>query len=142
MNTINPQDRVVTSEEKRSYFENGFLLVKNVYKTWEIQKIRSLIEASRENGVWSTAPYSNEGITTDIYRLIPELIPLVFNEDFVSVIKSLLGDNSVLIPEPAIHRNRFYYWHKDATFLDEQREKFHYESSFHAAMTAMYLQSN
>ncbi|MEL6276658.1 MAG: hypothetical protein AAFU03_16285, partial [Bacteroidota bacterium] len=47
-----------------------------------------------------------------------------------------------VLAEPAVHRSRYYYWHKDSTFLDEQGEDYHWQSDFQAAMTVLYLQEN
>jgi len=56
--------------------------------------------------------------------------------------KELLGEACTLVLEPAIHRNRYGYWHKDSTFLNVQGETFHLNNDFCIAQTALYLQDN
>jgi len=134
--------KILTQEQIDSYFSTGQLHVKNVYSRESIDKIRALLAQSLEDGTWESAPHYNEGVTTDIFRTMPELIDLIFTEKYIQVFKDLLGSDMVVLPEPAVHRNRFYYWHKDSTFLDEQGETFHWNKDFQAIMAAMYLQDN
>ncbi len=134
--------KILTEEQIQSYFETGCLHVKNVYSRSSIDKIRLLLAKAIEDGTWNSAPHYNEGVTTDIFRTMPELVDLIFTERYIQIFKDLLGDEMVILPEPAMHRNRFYYWHKDSTFLDEQGETFHWNQDFQAIMAAMYLQDN
>lgn len=134
--------QVLTQEQVDFYFINGYLHVKDVYEPSVIDQIRDIFGKSLEDGKWEEAPYYNEGITTNIYSLFPELIPLVFNDKYIQILHDLFGKDCVTLPEPAIHRNRYYYWHKDSTFLDEQRETFHWNDDFQAIMSAMYFQEN
>ncbi|MEL6925497.1 MAG: phytanoyl-CoA dioxygenase family protein [Bacteroidota bacterium] len=132
----------LTQEEVDQYYREGYLLAKAVYSVKTIDQIRDILAKALKNGTWQSAPYHNEGITTDIYRTMPELVDLIFNENYVQVFKDLYGPQMVILPEPAIHRNRFYYWHKDSTFIDEQGKDFHWNEDFNAIMSAMYLQDN
>lgn len=134
--------KILTEDQIKSYFESGCLHVRNVYSRESIDKIRSILAEAIEDGTWHSAPHHNEGVTTDIFRTMPELVDLIFTEKYVQIFKDLLGDKMVILPEPAMHRNRFYYWHKDSTFLDEQGETFHWNQDFQAIMAAMYLQDN
>ena len=134
--------KILSQVQIDEYFSTGCLHVKNVYTVEAVDQIRSLLAQAISDGTWSSAPHQNEGVTTDIFRTMPELVDLIFTERYVQVFKDLLGSNMVILPEPAMHRNRFYYWHKDSTFLDEQEETFHWNEDFQAIMAAMYLQDN
>jgi len=133
---------ILTQHQIDSYFSTGYLHVRDVYSRGDIDKIRALLAMALEDGTWKSAPHYNEGVTTDIFRTMPELVDLIFTEKYVQIFKDLLGPEMVILPEPAMHRNRFYYWHKDSTFLDEQGETFHWNNDFQAIMAAMYLQDN
>jgi len=134
--------KVLTPAQVDHYFREGFLHVKGVYPAATIDRIRDLVSEALKDGTWASAPYHNEGVTTDIFRTMPELIDLIFTEKYIQVFKDLFGESMVVLPEPAEHRNRFYYWHKDSTFLDEQGETFQWNEDFNAIMAAMYMQDN
>jgi len=134
--------KVLTQEQVDHYFREGFLHVKNVYTPESIDRIREIMAKALTDGTWESAPHYNEGVTTDVFRVMPELVDLFFTEKYVQVFKDLFGDEMVVLPEPAIHRNRFYFWHKDSSFLDEQGEKYHWNDDFNAIMAAMYFQDN
>jgi hypothetical protein len=133
---------MISSNEKKQYQEEGYLLLRNVYSESEVQRARALIDQDFQSGGWSTAPYHNEGVTTDIYERIPELADIVFNSAFMTAVKELFQPEPVILAEPAVHRSRYYYWHKDSTFIDEQGDDYHWRSNFQAAMTVFYLQAN
>lgn len=141
---INPLriPKILSQSQIDEYFSTGCLHIKNVYTVEAVDQIRSLLAKSLNDGTWSSAPHHNEGVTTDIFRTMPELVELIFTERYVQIFKDLLGPDMIILPEPAMHRNRFYYWHKDSTFLDEQAETFHWNKDFQAIMAAMYLQDN
>lgn len=134
--------KILRQSQIEQYFNTGCLHVKNVYSVEAVDKIRDLLAKALDDGTWTSASHHNEGVTTDIFRTMPELVDLIFTERYIQVFKDLLGSEMVILPEPAIHRNRFYYWHKDSTFLDEQGETFHWNDDFQAIMAAMYLQDN
>lgn len=125
-----------------SYYREGYLHVPGVYSPADIDKARALIEADIANGGWAAAPHHNDGVTTDIYERIPALAKLVFNEAYLNAMEDIFGEQTVVLAEPAVHRSRYYYWHKDSTFLDEQGEDYHWQKDFQAAMTVLYLQEN
>lgn len=134
--------KYITTQEYTFYHEQGYLLIKNLYTKETISTMRTIIETGRKNGKWEEAIYTNEEVTTHIYNLFPDLIDLIFTEKFIQIMKELLGNESTLVLEPAIHRNRYGYWHKDSAFLDVQGETFHLNADFDTAQTALYLQDN
>lgn len=133
---------ILSQKQIDHYYDTGYLHVKGVYTEAQVDELRGILAKSIDNGTWESAPHYNEGVTTDIFRTMPELVDLIFTDRYIQVFKDLLGDKMVVLPEPAIHRNRFYYWHKDSTFIDEQGEDYHWNEDFQAVMAAMYLQDN
>ena len=133
----------LTDEQRRGYREDGYVHLRGVYAPADIDRARELIAADIESGGWDAAPFADDGVTTDIYERIPELADIVFNDAYLDAMRQLFGgDEAVVLAEPAVHKGRYYYWHKDSTFLDEQGEDFHWGDDFAAAMTVMYLQPN
>ncbi|MFK8057704.1 MAG: phytanoyl-CoA dioxygenase family protein [Saprospiraceae bacterium] len=133
---------VLTSAQKEQYLKEGYLHLPSVYSENDIERARELIEDYIKSGGWDSAPHADEGVTTDIYERIPELTDIVFNEHYLSAMRQLFGEDAVVLAEPAIHKGRYYYWHKDSTFIDELGEDYHWKPDFAAAMTVMYLQEN
>lgn len=132
----------LTQAQIDAYHKDGYLHLPGVYTEDDVKHARALIEEYTDAGGWEKAPFYDDGVTTDIYELIPGLAAIAFNDNYIQAMIDLFSPESVILAEPAIHRGRYYYWHKDCTFLDEQGETFHWESSFQAAMTVLYLQEN
>lgn len=137
--------RFLSQENVDQYYTEGYVLCKAVYSEEEIIKSRKIIDDLIQSGRWKTdAPYATDSITTDIYNLEPELADIVFNQNYINAIKDIYGDQATIIPEPSIHRNRYFSWHKDSSFIDSQGDDYHldWDSDFQASMTVMYLQDN
>ena len=132
----------LTPDQIDHYRTEGYLHLHAVYTPAEIRRCRELIEADLASGGWHAAPYASDDITTDIYERIPELTAIVFNDNYVGAMRQLFAPEPVILAEPAIHRSRYFYWHKDSTFIDEQGEDYHWQDDFAAAMTVLYLQPN
>jgi len=132
----------LSREQVDAYYREGYLHIPGVYSPEVIDQARTLIEADIASGGWASAPHHSDGVTTDIYERMPKLANIVFNEPYLRAMEDIFGEDAVVLAEPAIHRSRYYYWHKDSTFLDEQGEDYHWQPDFQAAMTVLYLQEN
>src|SRR6185437_11613372 len=60
----------------------------------------------------------------------------------VKILKSLLGEDYVKLPEDAAALNSFGGWHKDTTSLERAGYRFHYQDDFLMVGIAYYLQDN
>ncbi|MEM9996484.1 MAG: phytanoyl-CoA dioxygenase family protein [Bacteroidota bacterium] len=132
----------LTATQVEFYHTQGYLLLPSLYSEAEVDQMRALIANDIASGGWTQAPYHGEDVTTDIYERIPALARLVLSQSYLYAMRDLFGPDTVVLAEPAVHRGRYYYWHKDSTFLDEQGEDFHWQDDFAAAMTVLYLQGN
>lgn len=132
----------LTPEQVRAYRVDGYVLLPGLHPPADVARLRELIEADRASGGWDRAPYAADDVTTDVYERMPELADLVFSEAYLRAMDDLFGPEAHVLAEPAVHRGRYYGWHKDSTFLDEQGERFHQSPDFAAAMTVLYLQDN
>lgn len=133
---------VLTSGQVEAYHRDGFVVVPGLVPPDDVARARALIEADLASGAWASAPYAGADVTTDVYERMPELAEIVLSRPYVRAMDDLFGPDAWILAEPAIHRGRYYGWHKDSTFLDEQGERFHWQDDFAAAMTVLYLQDN
>ena len=124
------------------FHKEGYLLVKGLYAKADLDRIRSLIAETRASGKWDESEFSTENRMTNIYGHLPELIDMIYTPPHIKIMKQLLGEHSVLVPQPTIHRNVYFNWHKDSNFLETTGESLQWESRFCAAQTALYLQDN
>ena len=113
-----------------------------MYAEADVARLRELIGWDAESGGWQSAPYHTDYLTTDIYERIPEMAKIVFNEAYIRHVQGIFGKGAIILAEPAIHKSRYYYWHKDSTFIDELGECYHWQDDFAGAMTVLYLQDN
>lgn len=125
-----------------AYRSDGYVLFAKVYSPAEIACMRLLIDEDYRSRNWHGAPNSNDHLTTDIYERMPELAGLVFNDRYLDAVRKLFSPEPVILVEPAVHKGRYYYWHKDSTFIDELGEDYHWQPDFQGAMTVLYLQDN
>ncbi|PHI20929.1 hypothetical protein CEQ90_06070 [Lewinellaceae bacterium SD302] len=132
----------LSQQQVDHYYQKGYVHVPAVYTPEAVDRARELIEEDVATGGWTSAPHHDEGVTTDIYERMPELAEIVFNENYLRAMDDIFGKEAIVLAEPAIHRGRYYYWHKDSTFIDEQGEDYHWKKDFQAAMTVLYLQPN
>lgn len=95
--------------------EQGFLIIRNVYNPTDLLAARSLFQHAFSSAQFHDRRFDSDTLLTDIYSHFPELAGIIFNEKYWAVAKELLGEQATLIPECAIHRERYIDWHKDTT---------------------------
>src|ERR1035438_626847 len=106
-------ENVISRDDISFFYKNGFLLIKDVFNCKDIIEIRNRFEEAQKNGIWKSAPYHTDTIMTDIYKFYPDFISVVFSKIHIQIAKDLLGDDCIMIPECAIHRNRYFDWLRD-----------------------------
>jgi hypothetical protein len=115
----------------------GFVLVRGVYEPSALlgarQRLMQAIEQGHENAT---------GLINDLYRVLPEMAQVVFNEKYIAVIQELIGPEAVLIPECAAHHNRYIHWHKDTTEQELAGLTSHHDLSTPILQAATYFQEN
>jgi hypothetical protein len=130
------------------YETNGFILIKNMLDADAALRLRHYIAACFENesdrkpyDVVSDGPMGS--IKPDIYNRFPEVYrEIFFRSAFVIHLKLLLGDDFVLIPDTAIHKNSFGSWHKDVRAQQTAGCKFHWEEDYKIVTIGLYFQEN
>ncbi len=133
--------RQLLSNNDISFFKkNGYLLVKDVFSQSDIFQLRKIFDDAKQTGTWNTSPYYTDTIMTDIYNFYPEIIDIIFSEKHIQVAKDLLGTDCILIPECAVHRNRYFDWHRDD--INELGRDFSVNKDLSVIQTCIYFQDN
>jgi len=95
--------------------QQGYLLIPGVYRADDLLAARNVFQKAFGEKKLHDSRYDSDTLLTDIYTHFPQLAPLVFNEKYAAVARDLLGPDATLIPECAVHRERYIHWHKDTT---------------------------
>jgi len=122
--------------------KKGFLLVSDFYKQIVIQNARKDFVNAFESEIWREAPFSNENIINNIYQYFPELVFQLINADLIALLKNIIGEEIVWIPECSIHRNRYIQWHKDTSIQESYNELSHLNYNSPMIQVAIYFQDN
>jgi len=116
---------VLSPAELQQFQQQGFLLIPQVYAKGDLLAARALFQKVFSEKNLHCGRFDSSTLLTDIYRHFPGLERCVFNERYRAVARELLGPEAVLIPECAVHRNRFIHWHKDTTVQEMAGVKSH-----------------
>lgn len=131
------------SEAQKAFFaEEGYLSVPGVLTTAEVAELRERILGIFTSGRWKLSEFNTHKVLSDVYRYFPEFIPITLNQKVLGVVKDLLGDNPVLMPETAIHHGFYTGWHKDTTTQERMGHTFHYLPEALMIEAGFYLQDN
>lgn len=133
---------IITIAQSDFFNKNGYLLVKSIFPENELIKYRNKFAEIFRSGVWTKVKFSSPNNLNDIYFYFPELAYFIFNENYISVLKGLLGDNLICMPECSIHYNRFYDWHRDTTRMEQQGISIHKQPSMVMIQACTYFQDN
>lgn len=130
-------------ENDRSFFQkNGYLIVRDVFAPETLLAARQRLESLFDEGIYQIAPHSNPHIINDLYRFAPDLLPLLFHEKFFDAVRDLLGPSAAWIPECAVHRERFFGWHKDSSGVERAGMRSHLGYAPPLLTAAVYFQDN
>jgi len=133
---------MLTPAQIESFQKNGYLLVPGVLTAQEVAFMRKRVLDIFDSGEWKRSPYNTENVLTDIYNYFPEFIDLTLNTKTLGIIKDLLGEDPVLMPETAVHYQLYTDWHKDTTSLEKEGHTFHLEPGALMIEAGFYLQDN
>lgn len=126
----------------RFFWENGYLIVRDVVPPENLSVARRRLETLFAEGVYRQAPHSSPHIINDLYRFAPELLPLIFTERYFAAVRDLLGPEGAWIPECAAHRGRFFGWHKDSSGVERAGMQSHRDYVPPLLTAAVYFQDN
>ena len=126
----------LSSAQIHRFRQQGYLVVSGVYEPAHLLAARE-----RFQEMFSASPRASD-LLLDPYQAYPELAALVFNERYAAVLHQLVGPDAVLIPECAIHRDRFIRWHADTTEQEITGIVSHRDLSTPMLQVATYFQEN
>ncbi len=122
--------------------ENGYLIVKDVFPKEDLYNARACLEKLFQAEIYQQAPFSTPHIINDLYRYSPEILPLIFTERYFEAVRDLLGADAAWIPECAVHRERFFGWHKDSSGVERAGMQSHKNYEAPLLTAAVYFQDN
>ncbi len=129
------------NREQIDFFKrNGYILIPNVLKKEEVDYLRNRIMNHINNKDFSNIKTNK--VIEDPYELFPDFIGITLKSEVIDVIKCLLGQNPVLMPETAIHIGFYTGWHKDTTNINQAGLNFHESKDYLMVEAGFYLQDN
>lgn len=133
---------MLTTEQKRQFHKDGYLLVPGVLTKEEVASLRTFVRPIFD--LPSDQRYGDTAsVLFDVYSRYPEVRWVLFHEPTLSILRSLFGDDFVVLREAAVHLNQFFpKWHKDTTSQEEAGHTFHWQDDFLMVEVAYYLQNN
>lgn len=78
----------------------------------------------------------------DLYHFAPDVLPLIFTDAYIAGICDLLEGSATWIPECAVHRERFFGWHKDSSGAERAGMVSHKTYTDPMLTAAVYFQDN
>lgn len=130
---------MLTPQQKDQYFRDGYLLVPTILTAEEVRWLRAFLRPKFDS---PGLPPDTDHWQLDIFGRNPELRWLCFHEPTLQVVRSLFGDDIVMLPESTAHFNYFGRWHKDTGSFDRAGYRFFKEKDYLQWTLAYYLQDN
>ncbi len=131
-----------------AYNVYGYVVLEKLLNSDTALHLRNYIEghfsAESANLPYDIVNHANLGsIKLDVFNRFHEIYRRIFfHSPFVFHLKALLGDDFVIIPDTAIHKNSFGSWHKDSRAQQTAGLTFHWEEDFQIVTIGLYFQSN
>jgi hypothetical protein len=122
----------------RSFCQDGFVLVPQVFDQTEIAELRrAAIAQFPDNRPPFEPRFSNTVLFEEPFRLVFR------NRKFIEALRTVLGEDFVFVDEFALHDSHFAGWHTDTVSPDGKAgHEFHWSPSFCVVQNAIYLQDN
>lgn len=130
---------MLTQKQKDQYFRDGYLLVRDVLTAEQVRWLRAFFRPKFDS---PARPPDTHHWLLDIFGRYPEVRWLSFHEPTLAVLRSLFGEDIVLLPESTAHFNYFGDWHKDTGSYDRAGRLFFKEKDYLMWEVAYYLQDN
>lgn len=130
---------MITQKQKEQYYRDGFLLLPNVLTLDEVAWLRAFFRPKFDS------PHllaDTHHWLLDIFGRYPEVRWLCFHEPTLKIVRSLFGEDIVLLADSTIHFNYFGGWHKDTGSFDLAGHTFFREPNYEMWGLAYYLQDN
>ena len=133
---------MITAEQKKQFEEKGYLLVPGVMSKEEVAEMRKKVLHIFDSGEWKKSPYNTKLSLSDVFETFPEFLNYTLKPKVLEVVKGLLGENPLLMPESAIHYRLYTPWHKDTTSQERAGHNFHHKPEALMIEAGFYMQDN
>ncbi len=133
---------MLSLEQVKSFNEIGFIRIPNVLSNQHVDELRKKIRSIFGTNDWQKSPHNTNQVLSDVYNYFPELLNQTLSETVAEIVKDLVGENPILMPETAIHYSFYTSWHKDTTSLERAGNNFHLKPDFNMIQVGFYLQDN
>ena len=142
---------MLTSEQRRQFEHDGYILIPEVLTASQVRWLRDFFRGKFDLPPGQRCPGDAYGDDKnknnrlyDIYNRYPEARWLLFHKPVLEVLRSLLGEDCIEIPECSVALNSFGVnqwggWHKDTTTQEIAGYDLHYQDDFLMVGLAYYL---
>lgn len=125
----------------------GYCLVPGVLSAADVMRTRATLDqifadpnSARAGDITEHAQLGS--VRIDVFNRHPALQWMIVHPPIVQALRTLLGDDFVVVPETAAHSAGYGRWHKDTTSQERAGETFHRAPDFAMVQVALYLQDN
>ena len=133
---------MINENDVQFFRENGYLIVRDLFPIQDLLAARKQLELLFSTDTYLHAPHNSPNIINDLYHFAPEVLPLIFTDAYIAVICDLLEGSAAWIPECAVHRERFFGWHKDSSGVERAGMDSHKTYAYPMLTAAVYFQDN
>jgi Phytanoyl-CoA dioxygenase (PhyH) len=127
------------SARREQYMRDGYLTVSNVLSADEVSALRQTISQAFDE---PPGVSDSEAQRIDMFSRYPATRGLLDHDDLLALLRSILGERLVLLPDAVAHDSNFPTWHTDTTTQAQRGYTFHEDPGFRIVSTAFYLQDN
>lgn len=108
----------MNSAVRSSLLSDGYVVIPDVYDPEDLAYLREKFTWAFDQKKFFNNAYNTETILNDIYHHFPDILDIIINERYVHSLRQALGNEIIWLPECAVHRNRYFNWHKDTTWQE------------------------
>lgn len=133
----------MTPQEQKDFFhKNGYLLVPGILSSEQVKDLRTYLRPKFKVAPEDRGKGDTDQLMFDLFSRNPPIRWLLFHEPTLRVVRSLLGDDFIVLREASAHFEMFGGWHKDTTSQEREGHKFQWDPDFLMVEVAYYLQDN
>jgi hypothetical protein len=130
---------VLTEKQLQQFARDGYVLVRSVLTAEQVRWLRAFFRPKLDSPHFLA---DTDRCLMDLFGRYPEVRWLCFHEPTLRILRSLFGEDIVLLPEVSIHLNYFGNWHRDTTNCGFSGLTFFKEKDYLMWTVAYYLQEN
>jgi hypothetical protein len=133
---------MLSHEQIEQFHREGYIRVPNILTGEQVEELRAFFRPKFDRPADQILPGDTPNALSNIYNRYPEVRWLLFHGPTIEVLRSLLGDDYVVLRESSAHYNNFGAWHKDTSSQEKVGHMFHWKDDFLMVNLAFYLQDN